>query len=66
MKWNTAVATFGLVAQSSALLRFGCSQLTVQRLDPLVNSGSNPSPHLHQYVTSSALCAFLEHTLITS
>jgi hypothetical protein len=32
------------------MLRFECSQLVVERLDPLVNPGSAPSPHLHQIV----------------
>jgi hypothetical protein len=50
MKSTVLVAALGLFAPSYALLRFGCSQLTVQRLDPLVNPGQNPSPHLHQYV----------------
>ncbi|KAF2841083.1 hypothetical protein M501DRAFT_991011 [Patellaria atrata CBS 101060] len=50
MKWNAIVATLGLFAPTSALLRFGCARLTVQRLDPLVNPGSNPSPHLHQII----------------
>ncbi|KAK3356539.1 hypothetical protein B0T25DRAFT_603019 [Lasiosphaeria hispida] len=51
MKWNTlSVAAFGLAAPASALLRFGCARLTVQRLDPLVNPGINPSSHLHQII----------------
>ena len=52
MKLNSLVAAFGLfgAAPISALLRFGCSQLTVQRLDPLVNPGQAPSPHLHQII----------------
>ncbi|SPO03574.1 uncharacterized protein DNG_06257 [Cephalotrichum gorgonifer] len=50
MKANTLLAAFGMVARTSALLRFGCSQLTVQRLDPLVNPGMAPSPHLHQII----------------
>ena len=32
------------------MLRFQCSQLVVERLDPLVNPGIAPSPHLHQIV----------------
>lgn len=32
------------------MLRFSCSQLVVERLDPLVNPGMNPSPHVHQIV----------------
>lgn len=50
MKYNTLVTALGLLAPARALLRFGCSQLTVQRLDPLVNPGQNPSPHLHQII----------------
>lgn len=50
MKWNGAAAALGLAAPASALLRFGCSQLTIQRLDPLVTPGQNPSPHLHQII----------------
>ncbi|KAG6355130.1 hypothetical protein INS49_004211 [Diaporthe citri] len=33
---------------SAALMRFECSQLTVERLDPLVQPGSVPSAHVHQ------------------
>lgn len=51
MKSNFLIAAFGLLAPTNAgLLRFGCAQLTVQRLDPLVNPGANPSPHLHQII----------------
>lgn len=32
------------------MLRFGCPQLVIDRLDPLVNPGSIPSPHVHQIV----------------
>jgi hypothetical protein len=51
MKLNILVAALGLLVPTRAgLLRFGCAQLTVQRLDPLVNPGSNPSPHIHQII----------------
>ncbi|KAJ8121021.1 hypothetical protein O1611_g10210 [Lasiodiplodia mahajangana] len=50
MPLNSFIAALGLLAPASALLRFPCSQLTVQRLDPLVNPGQNPSAHLHQVV----------------
>ncbi|KAK3302649.1 uncharacterized protein B0T15DRAFT_562604 [Chaetomium strumarium] len=33
-----------------AVLRFSCSELITERLDPLVFPGANPSPHLHQIV----------------
>ncbi|KAK3381260.1 hypothetical protein B0H63DRAFT_434647 [Podospora didyma] len=32
------------------LLRFSCSQLVIERTDPLVTPGLNPSPHTHQIV----------------
>lgn len=35
---------------TAPMLRFSCSQLVVERLDPLVTPGLNPSPHLHQIV----------------
>lgn len=42
------VAAFSVL--SHALIRFQCSQLVVQRLDPLVNPGQIPSAHVHQIV----------------
>ena len=36
------------------LLRFGCSQITIERLDPLVNPGQSPTPHMHQVVGGNA------------
>lgn len=36
------------------MLRFGCSQLTIDRIDPLVNPGRAPSPHVHQIVGGNA------------
>ena len=51
MRLQPIISAFGLLAIANAgLLRFGCAQLTVQRLDPLVNPGANPSPHLHQII----------------
>lgn len=34
---------------ASDFIRFGCSQLVVERTDPLVTPGMLPSPHM-QYV----------------
>ncbi|KAF2729879.1 hypothetical protein EJ04DRAFT_501527 [Polyplosphaeria fusca] len=34
----------------TTMLRFGCAQVVIDRLDPLVNPGSIPSPHVHQIV----------------
>jgi hypothetical protein len=39
------------------LLRFGCHQVVVDRIDPLVNPGSIPSPHQHQIVGGDAFNA---------
>jgi hypothetical protein len=52
MKWLSLV--FGFVAPAHAALRFGCSSLSIQRLDPLVQPGVVPSSHLHQIVGGNA------------
>jgi hypothetical protein len=36
----------------STMLRFGCSQVVIDRIDPLVNPGVAPSPHMHQGMRS--------------
>lgn len=56
MKWNSAVA-IALLAPSNvyALLRFPCAQLVIDRIDPLVNPGQAPSPHLHQLIGGVSL-----------
>ncbi len=38
-------------------LRFGCSQITIERLDPLVNPGMVGTPHMHQVVGGNAFNA---------
>jgi hypothetical protein len=50
-----------------AMLRFQCSQLVIERLDPLVSPGSIPSPHLHQIVGGNSFNATMdpvEHDLV--
>lgn len=62
MLW-TALLAFATIAEArpwyekmykrqggTTMLRFGCSQVVIDRLDPLVNPGSIPSPHQHQIV----------------
>ncbi|KAM7192342.1 protein of unknown function (DUF1996) domain containing protein [Naviculisporaceae sp. PSN 640] len=49
-----AAPQFGFGGSRSTMLRFGCSQLVIDRIDPLVNPGSLPSPHLHQVVGGNA------------
>ncbi|KAF3012661.1 hypothetical protein E8E14_011237 [Neopestalotiopsis sp. 37M] len=46
-----------LVAPVQAGLRFGCSSLTIQRLDPVVEPGMNPSSHVHHIVGGNAFNA---------
>jgi hypothetical protein len=47
-------------SQGMAMMRFSCSQLVVERLDPLVNPGSIPSPHLHQIVGGNSFNASMD------
>ncbi|CAK7226525.1 hypothetical protein SCUCBS95973_006229 [Sporothrix curviconia] len=47
---GSLAALVALATPAEALLRFGCAQLVVQRLDPLVNPGQIPSAHLHQII----------------
>ncbi|KAK0732289.1 hypothetical protein B0H67DRAFT_478423 [Lasiosphaeris hirsuta] len=37
-----------------SLVRFGCSQIVIDRIDPLVNPGVSPSPHVHQIIGGNA------------
>ncbi|KAL1868426.1 hypothetical protein VTK73DRAFT_3692 [Phialemonium thermophilum] len=49
----TSLAAVALLARNAAaqnMLRFACSQLTVDRVDPIVNPGMLFTPHLHQIV----------------
>ncbi len=51
MQWKALA--LGLLARDAVaqqMIRFGCSQLTIERLDPLVNPGVPASPHMHQIV----------------
>jgi hypothetical protein len=52
LSWATLAAAAllanGVAAQN--MLRFACSQLVVDRVDPIVNPGVRYTPHLHQIV----------------
>lgn len=50
---------------AAPMMRFECSQLVIDRLDPLVNPGTIPSPHLHQIVGGNSFNATLAHDLPT-
>ncbi|CAG8950039.1 hypothetical protein HYFRA_00008271 [Hymenoscyphus fraxineus] len=41
---------YGKRQGGTTMLRFGCPQLVIDRIDPLVNPGQAPSPHVHQIV----------------
>ncbi|KAJ2927857.1 hypothetical protein H1R20_g9240, partial [Candolleomyces eurysporus] len=56
MQWGsllTAAVVATALPQAHALIRFACSQLVVERLDPLVTPGV-VSPHLHQVIGGNA------------
>jgi hypothetical protein len=49
-----------IVAQNvnvGKLLRFGCAQLVIERIDPIVNPGMTPSTHTHQIVGGNSFNA---------
>jgi hypothetical protein len=57
MKWLSLLA---LAGPSEAALRFGCSTVSIQRLDPLVEPGKAPSAHVHQIVGGNGFNATME------
>ncbi|KXX72908.1 hypothetical protein MMYC01_210382 [Madurella mycetomatis] len=69
MFWNVpALVVTALLTQNAAaqnvnvgrLLRFACSQLVIERIDPLVSPGMNPSPHTHQIVGGNSFNATMD------
>ncbi|KAK3987633.1 hypothetical protein QBC44DRAFT_118494 [Cladorrhinum sp. PSN332] len=57
LKSLVAAVAAGQLAYAQELMRFGCSQLTIDRIDPLVNPGSLPSPHMHQIIGGNSFNA---------
>ncbi|KAK8065557.1 hypothetical protein PG997_012304 [Apiospora hydei] len=55
----TAAATASLVT-AQELMRFGCAQLTIDRVDPLVEPGNMPSAHMHQIIGGNSFNASME------
>jgi len=58
-----AVSSHDLMARQfaqSAMMRFQCSQLVIDRIDPLVQPGSTPSVHLHQIVGGNSFNASMK------
>ncbi|KAF2703810.1 hypothetical protein K504DRAFT_451374 [Pleomassaria siparia CBS 279.74] len=69
MLWTTLLLAAMAEAQSLQglnHLRFGCSQITVERLDPLVNPGQIPTPHMHQVVGGNAFNASIASTDVSN
>jgi hypothetical protein len=70
MLWNAIIVSISLYAKhvssapghalmarqyaTASMLRFQCSQLVIDRIDPLVQPGIAPSVHLHQIVGGNA------------
>lgn len=62
---STTLSFFALAGSVSAqagaggarMMRFGCSQLVVERLDPLVNPGQVGTPHTHQIIGGNSFRA---------
>ncbi|OTB03705.1 hypothetical protein M426DRAFT_12211 [Hypoxylon sp. CI-4A] len=72
MQWKALaialVAQYGS-SQMLEMMRFSCSQLVVDRIDPLVNPGMIPSPHLHQIVGGNSFNATMDpsnHDLVSN
>ena len=66
MHWSTVLALTSLVEAlpqrgggggATTMLRFGCPQVVIDRLDPLVNPGQVPSSHIHQIVGGNSFNA---------
>ena len=49
MKFSLFAFALNLIGPSQAALRFGCSTLSIQRLDPLVEPGNTPSAHVSNF-----------------
>ncbi|KAF2742138.1 hypothetical protein M011DRAFT_293771 [Sporormia fimetaria CBS 119925] len=47
-------------ASAQNMLRFACSQLTIERADPLVNPGMVPTPHTHQIIGGNSFNISME------
>ncbi|KAK3380592.1 hypothetical protein B0T24DRAFT_615791 [Lasiosphaeria ovina] len=63
MQWKALAAVALLAGHGRAqyeMMRFSCSQLVLDRVDPLVNPGLVPSPHLHQIVGGNSFNASMD------
>src|SRR5438477_408226 len=58
--WLAAAALLAPVVSAQNMLRFACSQLVVDRVDPLVEPGKRYTPHLHQIVGGNSFNLAME------
>jgi hypothetical protein len=61
---SNALPQFG-GSSGYTMLRFGCAQLVIDRIDPLVNPGLAPSPHMHQVAGANAFNTTMQVTDIS-
>jgi len=54
------VAAVAQLGAAQELMRFGCSQLTLDRIDPLVNPGVIPGQHMHQIIGGNSFNATMD------
>lgn len=54
------VATLASAQDFGAMMRFGCAQHSIERLDPLVMPGKIPSPHMHAIVGGDSFNATMQ------
>jgi len=57
MLYKSLLVAAAPLAAAQELMRFGCGQLTIDRIDPLVNPGQLPSGHMHQIVGGNSFNA---------
>ncbi|KAI1342160.1 hypothetical protein F5Y15DRAFT_430594 [Xylariaceae sp. FL0016] len=63
MHWkisSLSLAALAPLVAAQQMIRFGCSQLVIERLDPLVNPGAMVSPHVHQVVGGNSFNASMD------
>ncbi|KAI0467145.1 hypothetical protein F4859DRAFT_518359 [Xylaria cf. heliscus] len=58
MLFKTLVPALAVqLTAAQELMRFGCSQLVIDQIDPLVEPGNSPSAHMHQVVGGNSFNA---------
>jgi hypothetical protein len=58
----TAIALLAQYAAAQNMLRFACSQLVVDRVDPIVQPGTPYAAHLHQIVRGNSFNLTMDPT----